>query len=376
MSDYDSHAQVQQRNMEKNTDDKSKPNYWGKEQRNTAKYPLEKPDLIYLQNRKWKNWKGELENINDDEKLNLNPFTKLSFVAGKSKRIVGYFKGLVSVYKDENEKKLMLTKNDIFKDIKKPKNVFLRLYILTANLLRPADNDAFGRPGKADPYLIIKLGDVKISTRDRYIKNKMDPDFYEKFEIPIILPGPSKLIIEIWDHDGIFDDFMGKTVIDIEDRWYSEQWRSLNEANRIMEISTDGQEKIIKNNIPVEHRTLRLVEKSDNFHEQKENTSAQGQLKLWLELLTTVEKKLYPDMIDIKPPPATSHELRVIIWECSNVKESDETTHANDLFVTGGLVCSLSSDDKEQLQQTDTHFRTRTGNGSFNWRLKFPIKLP
>eukprot|EP01084_Bolivina_argentea_P161735 281528_1 len=81
-------------------------------------------------------------------------------------------------------------------------------------------------------------------------------------------------------------------------------------------------------------------------------------------------------MVDIKPTPPTEYELRVIIWECKQVKDNDTLTDANDLFIKGCLRYSSDNKDKENMQETDLHYRARGGNGSFNWRMKFPISLP
>lgn len=40
----------------------------------------------------------------------------------------------------------------------------------------------------------------------------------------------------------------------------------------------------------------------------------------------------------------------------------------NDLYVVG-----MFNDDE---QETDVHYRSATGNGSFNWRMVFPVQLP
>ncbi len=58
----------------------------------------------------------------------------------------------------------------------------------------------------------------KISTRNNYIPNTLNPEFFESFEIQCTIPGVSKLIIQVWDYDGIGDDLIGYTEIDIENR--------------------------------------------------------------------------------------------------------------------------------------------------------------
>jgi hypothetical protein len=46
------------------------------------------------------------------------------------------------------------------------------------------------------------------------------------YEIPTTLPGPSRLEIDMWDYDRLSaNDFIGKTVIDLEDRWFEQAWQ-------------------------------------------------------------------------------------------------------------------------------------------------------
>jgi len=48
--------------------------------------------------------------------------------------------------------------------------------------------------------------------------------------------------------------------------------------------------------------------------------------------------------------------------------ESSDIEGTNDLFVT----CTF----QDEIQETDTHFRSLDGNGSFNWRMVFKTKVP
>ena len=47
------------------------------------------------------------------------------------------------------------------------------------------------------------------------------------FEFPARLPGPSVLRLELYDEDRFKDDLIGRTEIDLEDRYFNEGWRAL-----------------------------------------------------------------------------------------------------------------------------------------------------
>jgi len=61
-------------------------------------------------------------------------------------------------------------------------------------------------------------------------------------------------------------------------------------------------------------------------------------------------------------------EIRVVVWNARDVPKVDTAEDAVDIYVTGKIG--------ETLLKTDTHFRSLDGNGSFNWRLVFPVKFP
>lgn len=292
--------------------------------------PEELPE--YLKGRKL------VDNELEDE-MHVKPFHEIKIftgqknasVVGSAFSEVGSFKGLIHLSADKEPQ------SDVdMKELLQPKSLFLRLYILRGIKLMPMD-----RNGKSDPYLIIKLGKHKISTRERHLKKTIDPEFYESFEIPCTLPGDSNLEISVMDWDGINDDLIGKTIIDIEDRWFSKNWRKIN----------------LK---PLERRTLR----------NPTSSASQGKLEMWMELVTPTDAKRLP-MVDIKPPPPQPFELRVIVWGCRDVTIKDTITEQNDLYITGHVsVPGL------KRQQTDTHLRSKKGKGNFNWRMKWTLNLP
>merc|ERR1712013_476847 len=251
---------------------------------------------------------------------------------------MGNFKGLMQI-SDTKSTKALRDKIDI-EQLLRPKKLFLRLYILRGIRLTPKDDD-----GSCDPYLVVTFGKkFKYSTRSRYLSNTLNPNFFESLTIPCSIPGTAKLSINVWDWDGIGDDLVGGTTIDVEDRWFSASWQALTKK-------------------PLEIRTLH----SDS------SSFAQGKVELWLEILTDGEHKRNP-MLDISPPSPAPYELRVIVWECKGVTIKDEMTKMNDLYVSGFL--DGSTEKKLKAQQTDLHFRSQKGFGSFNWRMKFKLDLP
>ena len=183
--------------------------------------------------------------------------------------------------------------------------------------------------------------------------------------------GASKVEIAVWDWDGIGDDLIGRTIIDIEDRWYNEQWHRL-QSKKARFVKNDDGTFAIDDADELDEEDLKMPVETRSLWTD-ESPLSQGKLQLWMELLTTKKAKKCP-MTDIQPPEKGSYELRVIVWECENCPEMDSLTNATDLYVTGEL--ETLEEEEENRQQTDIHFRSRNGCGAFNWRMKFPIKLP
>lgn len=155
------------------------------------------------------------------------------------------------------------------------------------------------------------------------------------------------------------DNSLGMTTIDLENRWYSRQW------------SGQG----IK---PLEHRTVRTLRASAavSRHQLRLPTSKlpQGKLRLWVDIFSDREAGLEKNkMWDITPPPPAPFEMRAVIWKARNMKIMDSVTKQNDLYV----VCEMEGMNMEpQRQESDTHWRAKDGNGSFNYRMKFNFMLP
>ena len=165
-----------------------------------------------------------------------------------------------------------------------------RVYILTGFNL--SQRDMFSA---SDPYLIVRAGDREFSKRDEYQLDTQNPDFYQTFEFLNEYPGAPILEIEVWDYDEFFgDDLIGKTTVDLDDRYFSLGWQSVEDK-------------------PIEYRDLYV---------QTSNMS-QGQLKMWVEIDEQESKTFNKAMVDIEPVPKYDVEVRCVIWGTRDLEEMD-----------------------------------------------------
>ncbi|OQS05760.1 dysferlin [Thraustotheca clavata] len=253
----------------------------------------------------------------------------------------GVFKGIVVVTLEAQKQNPLVD----FTSLSEPKLYEIRVYVLRATNLQPKD-----RNGLSDPYLKLQLGKIKINDRPNYIKKTLNPDFYRAFTLEATIPGTSQLSISVWDYDRIgTDDFIGETIIDLEDRWFHKQWQDIGHGHP--KLKSAGTLK------PIEYRPLWTG---------KESTS-QGTLQLWVDILTPPQAALY-EPIDIAPPPSKKFEVRVVIWKSEGVIDK-ELSETNDLFVKAWI-------EGQKAQSTDIHWRCSTGKASWNYRMKFQIQMP
>ncbi|XP_049327745.1 fer-1-like protein 4 [Astyanax mexicanus] len=138
-----------------------------------------------------------------------------------SDRIMGKYKGSFLIYPISSEEQE--EEEDIDFQITRgiPKNspikVLTRVYVVKATNLAPADPN-----GKADPYVVVKIGQQQLDSKERYIPKQLHPVFGEVFELTVSFPLETELNIIIFDHDLVgSDDMIGETRIDLENRFYS-----------------------------------------------------------------------------------------------------------------------------------------------------------
>ncbi|CAH0547392.1 unnamed protein product, partial [Brassicogethes aeneus] len=143
-------------------------------------------------------------------------------------KITGVFKGNIKVYRWPPEEGnadcvtasgVNVNDGGIFQDL--PRNLPLkfvaRIYVVQALNLRPKDV-----LGTADPYIRVIFNKEVVEDKQIYIANKSNPIFGRCFEFQGTFPEDNTVTIEVWDWDRLSkDDLIGKTVIDIENRFYT-----------------------------------------------------------------------------------------------------------------------------------------------------------
>ena len=298
------------------------------------------------------------EVIQDDTSSKNSEASQISQVGfldnkNKDEKHYGKFKGLIRVIekskKEEYEKEIKKAQEDggiekmknlnIYENLQKKlitkKNIIVRLYILELNEL--AKRDAFS---ESDPYIKIYLNDKEvINERDKYQEDQKNCKWYKYYDVPAELPGSSTLKIEVLDWDEILsDDLIGYTIIDLEDRYYNDDWQEMKYK-------------------PIETRPL--------LHPDMEGS--QGKCLMWLEMFDAdkiTENK--PWIID--PQPICELQVRFVVWETEDMEMMD-VEGTSDIYVIGYI-------DQKESQKTDIHFRCQTGVASFNWRMLLPLKIP
>ncbi|KAM6170713.1 fer-1-like protein 6 [Erethizon dorsatum] len=347
-------------------------------------------------------------------------------------RVIGKFKGSFCIYKSPEEsssedKGQLRIQQGIPPN--HPVQVLIRVYIVAAFNLSPADPD-----GKSDPYIVLRLGKTEIKDRDKYIPKQLNPVFGRSFEIQATFPKESLLTVLIYDHDMIgTDDLIGETKIDLENRFYSKHraicglqsqyevegynaWRDTSKPTEILtklckDNRLDGpyfspgkiqigskvfsgktvftEEDTDETVESYEHLALKVlhswedvpevgcrlvpehIETRPLYHKDKPGME-QGRLQMWVDMFPKDMPQPGPP-VDVSPRKPKGYELRVTIWNTEDVILEDENIFtgqkSSDIYVKGWL--KGLEDDK---QETDVHYNSLTGEGNFNWRFLFPFQ--
>uniref|UniRef100_A0A3P9J1M4 Otoferlin n=1 Tax=Oryzias latipes TaxID=8090 RepID=A0A3P9J1M4_ORYLA len=351
-------------------------------------------------------------------------------------RIVGRFKGSLCMYKlplsEEITREAGYDPNmGMFQSIphNDPINVLVRIYVVRATDLHPADIN-----GKADPYIVIRLGKTEVKDKENYISKQLNPVFGKSFDIEATFPMESMLTVSVYDWDLVgTDDLIGETKIDLENRFYSKFratcgisssysvhgyniWRDPMKPTQILtrlckEGKIDGPHYGPGGKVKVANRIFTgptEIEDENGLKKQTEEHLAltvlnhweeiprvgcklvpehvetrpllnpdkpgieQGRIEMWVDMFPSDMPAPGP-ALDISPRKPKRYELRVIIWNTDEVILEDDDyftgEKSSDIFVRGWL-----KGQQEDKQDTDVHYHSLTGEGNFNWRFVFPFE--
>mmetsp|Transcript_19079 Transcript_19079/g.72115 ORF Transcript_19079/g.72115 Transcript_19079/m.72115 type:complete len:2052 (-) Transcript_19079:79-6234(-) len=274
--------------------------------------------------------------------------------SGEKRKVAAIFKGLIRVLQFEDDPPMF--EENVLQAILKPEQYKVRLYVLRATNLPALDQAFMGRPGKSDPFLRVKLGKNLFDDRENYFEDVDEAEFYKMVEFTCELPGTSRLDVQVYDRDELFsDDLIGRTVIDLEDRWFDERWQKYGEHT----LCDDPEEGVRWKVKPLENRALH----------SPTTTAPQGNLECWVDIMGTGEAQAYPPD-DISLPANQEFEVRVVFWKTAKVPAQDLLGGQN----MTDMYARIWVEGCEPLE-TDTHWRAKKGKGSFNWRMKFPVML-
>ena len=87
---------------------------------------------------------------------------------------------------------------------------------------------------------------------------------------------------------------------------------------------------------------------------------------MWIEIYEKDQKEASDPPIDISPPPVEDMMVRFIVLKTKEIEMMDWEG-------TSDIFCRSYFNPDEDIT-TDTHWRCKTGKGSFNWRHQFLIK--
>ncbi|XP_070933421.1 fer-1-like protein 5 isoform X1 [Macaca nemestrina] len=339
--------------------------------------------------------------------------------------VVGEFKGLFRVYPfpenpDAPKPPLQFLAWPEREDFPQP--CLVRVYVVRAINLQPQDYN-----GLCDPYVILKLGKTELGSRDMYQPNTLDPIFGTMFELTCNIPLEKDLEIQLYDFD-LFspDDKIGTTVIDLENRLLSGfgahcglsksycqsgpfRWRDQMPPSYLLEryakrkglppplfspeedaVFYNGKKFKLQSFEPKtptvhglgpkkERLALHLLHTQGLVPEHVETRTLysasqpgidQGKVQMWVDIFP---KKLGPPgpPVNINPRKPKRYELRCVIWKTANVDLVDDNLSrekTSDIYIKGWLY-GLEKD----MQKTDIHYHSLTGEANFNWRFIFTM---
>ena len=289
-----------------------------------------------------------------------SPFEEWTLVAGQAKGegaaeySAGELKALISIIPQDDPGSRVAFPMDAKALLRqRPESLLVRVYVINATGLVSRDAN-----GGSDPYLKLRVGRKEHNDSKNRKSETLNPEFRSMFEFEVGLPGEAELHLEVYDWDLLgFDEMIGATTIDLENRWFSKEWRAMGAAKTKKE----------PNKRPLETRTLHVPGRR----------APQGKVRLWVDILPRNEVKCNPP-VDITRPEMEEFELRVCVFRGKRLPLMDSGDLA-DFFAVVNVEGTYDDDSQSVFhmkEETDTHFRAKGRKATWNWRCKFEMKGP
>ena len=330
----------------------------------------------------------DLETELDPDQL---PFISVPLVApgglesGESFIVVGYLKVRCRVReKSSDSTELLQLQQAFLAQFEACRRLMCRLYVIRAEGIVPSQTTESQTSGGQSNGL---LSASQTSTYFLWIRNvageliaeypncsikddgqtdgskiiSLNPEFNKCFQLPCAFPENSVLYVELYERkfSGVVagialmsqqtttavDTLVGAALIDIENRWFHPDYQL---------AALGGDKKLSQ--LPIETWTLR-----------SQDGIPKGKLRFWLEVMDQVTSMGRP--IETLPSPQPENlEVRIVFWRSKGVPKPEGEEHCHQGLSV--FVQDLPSQD------SDTHYGSMDGTGTFNWRFVFRPKVP
>lgn len=247
--------------------------------------------------------------------------------------------------KSKDDPDVMLFEESFFRENykhKQPQMLRVRSYII-----RGLNVSGSGSAGYGNPYLYYNTGSSFTQLEGHRKMGEVEPHFFRTEECDVMLPEESVFELGLMDYTGNgVDQMIGRTIIDLEDRWYSKMFREYMQMNKV----------------PVEYRPM--INPRSNL--------SKGSLEMWMEVLDTQDAAEVPVNALYQPPP-TEVEIRVILWGLKDVSRKmcvddvGEEREKIDVMVRCQIESRAYSGPQPKEQESDIH-RSCVNEAEFNWR--------
>eukprot|EP00947_MAST-08B_sp_MAST-8B-sp1_P004388 g4388.t1 len=248
-------------------------------------------------------------------------------------------------------------------------HMHVRVYVIAASNLQPMNKAIWYANGRsvANPFLQIRMIEDKNGVDHDYRSRRgirffdqtnptpenydtINPHFAQWTDLDGLLPGMADVEVKVCHKRLLSETEIGRTTVDIEDRWFSKQWR----------------EDMKEMRAPREYRSL--------YHPSVR--LPRGKVEMWVEMYSE-EKFREAQVANILPEKRLEWEVRVVIWDTWKIPKSG-TRRTADIYVVGELAYFTEDGKPGPVvpQETDYHAGVRDGHATLNERFKFPVEIP